>query len=155
MDDDVLAQFTGITSASTERAQQYLQITDNNLEQALTLYFESDGADLGATTASASQPQRQHEVVNLDSDDDEGGGVSTQQQRVAVEDDEAMARRMQQEMYRGGINGDDIPGEEVRAPMARTTETLLGPNADWRDDPDDMHAAVLEQMRARHQRPSK
>ena len=67
-----------------------------------------------------------------------------------TEDDEAIARRMQEELYAGS----DLPGgfgeDGVRAPIARTTETLVGgPDGDW--PPGDMHAAVLQQMRARQQ----
>ena len=64
------------------------------------------------------------------------------------EDDEAMARRMQEELYAGGDMAGDM-NEGVRAPLARTTETLVGPGADW--GPEDIHEAVLQQMRARAQ----
>ncbi|KAL8688983.1 MAG: hypothetical protein Q9224_004751 [Gallowayella concinna] len=69
-----------------------------------------------------------------------------------VDDDEAFARQLQQEMY--GEAGVDNPlgPEGVRAPIARTTETLIGPEGFDADDPEDMSAAVLEQLRAR-QRP--
>jgi hypothetical protein len=59
-----------------------------------------------------------------------------------------MARRLQEEMYGGGagdIGGDD---EAVRAPMARTTETLVGPDLDFGDE-EDMHTNILSQLRAR------
>ncbi|KAK5000939.1 UBX domain protein Ubx2 [Elasticomyces elasticus] len=69
---------------------------------------------------------------------------------AGIEDDEAMARRLQEEMYGGGGAGDGFG--EVRAPMARTAETLVGPNADWRNDPNEMRAAVMEQMAARQRR---
>ncbi|KAG9882515.1 hypothetical protein KCV05_g12322, partial [Aureobasidium melanogenum] len=120
MDDELIANFTAITSATPERARQYLTLTDNNLEQAIQLYFDSDGADMGAampqqSAQPAAQPasrrynQDDNGVVTIDSDDDD----------VPYEDDEAMARRLQQEAY-GNAGGE----EEVRAPMARTTETL-------------------------------
>ena len=74
-----------------------------------------------------------------------------------MEDDEAMARRMQEEMYGGGGGGggaqsDIDPETGVRAPMARTTETLVGPGSgggDWRNDPEEMNAAIFEQMQRR------
>jgi hypothetical protein len=69
------------------------------------------------------------------------------------EDDEAMARRMQEELYAGGDMSGGFGGDNIRAPLARTTETLVGPGAEW--TPDDMHDAVLEQMRARAQPRSK
>ncbi|KAL8803223.1 MAG: hypothetical protein Q9182_003324 [Xanthomendoza sp. 2 TL-2023] len=69
-----------------------------------------------------------------------------------VDDDEAFARQLQQEMY-GEAGVDHTSGPEgVRAPIARTTETLVGPEGFDPDDPEDMNAAVLEQLRAR-QRP--
>lgn len=77
---------------------------------------------------------------------------------TSFEDDEAMARRLQEEMYGGGGGGgagDDVDSEGVRAPMARTTETLVGPNSDWSTvgrDPGEMRAAVAEQMMARQRR---
>jgi hypothetical protein len=59
-----------------------------------------------------------------------------------------MARRLQEEMYRDGRDSSD----GVRAPIARTTETLVGPEADFDDG--DMHASILGQLRARQQRSS-
>ncbi|KAG2167368.1 hypothetical protein VTO58DRAFT_100773 [Aureobasidium pullulans] len=151
MDDELIANFTAITSATPERARQYLTLTDSNLEQAIQLFFDSDGADMGAampqqSTQPAAQPasRRYNEddngVVTIDSDDDD----------AAYEDDEAMARRLQQEAY-GSAGGED----DVRAPMARTTETLVGPGSRWGpagDDEDDINAAVAEQMLARQRR---
>lgn len=69
-----------------------------------------------------------------------GGGVN---------DDEAFARQLQQEMY--GEAGIDtaVDPEGVRAPIARTTETLVGPDSFDSNDPGDPNAAVLEQLRAR------
>ncbi|KAL8950212.1 MAG: hypothetical protein Q9222_003741 [Ikaeria aurantiellina] len=72
-----------------------------------------------------------------------------------VDDDEAFARQLQQEMYgeAGGSNAvDPLNPDGVRAPIARTTETLIGPDSFDPNDPEDMNAAVLEQIRAR-QRP--
>lgn len=72
-----------------------------------------------------------------------GGGVN---------DDEAFARQLQQEMYGEAGDGTLVDPEGVRAPIARTTETLIGPDSFDANDPGDMNAAVLEQIRAR-QRP--
>lgn len=138
--DDVLAQFTSITGAEPDRAQQYLTLTDNNVEQAIQLYFESDGVDMGG---SLPAPASSREVIDLDSDNED----DIVRPNHSVEDDEAMARRMQEELY--GSAGRGAGTEEVRAPQARTSETLLGPGADWRDDPDEMNAAIAEQMAAR------
>lgn len=154
--DDVLAQFTSITSADPERASQYLHVTDFNLEQAIQLYFESDGVDMGGsigatqpqTSANASTANRNESgPITIDSDEEEPDSTVRPSR---VEDDEVMARRLQDEMYgNGGTNQDP---EGVRAPIGRRTETLLGPGADWREDPEEMNAAIGEQLMARQQR---
>lgn len=79
----------------------------------------------------------------------------------AMDDDEAMARRLQEEFY--GIGGgppgasssntDLLDEHGYRAPIERTTETLIGPESFDPSNPDEMRAAVLEQMAARRQRP--
>lgn len=198
--DEAVAQFTGITGASPHRAEQYLRLTDGNLEQAVQLYFDSDGVDLegqdpptGPTTlqptmASAGIPARTQRVgsagfadesgvVHLDSDEEISDdndpeitgyqpGAAQQAARAgaqvqpavplpasrSTDDDEAMARRMQEEMYAGGDMGGVLHADGVRAPMARTTETLVGPGANYGEGPDDMRAAIAEQMLARQRR---
>jgi len=165
--DDTIAQFTAITSADPQRARQYLTLTDNNLEQAIQLYFDSDGADMGAAVPQASAPrpvvgsarsgytENQDGTVTIDSDDemDDDGGATPSARPIpasAYEDDEAMARRLQEEAYGAG----GPPGEEVRAPMARTAETLVGPNVQWgaANDDDEMRAAIAEQIANRQRR---
>ncbi|PYH43391.1 DNA-protein crosslink repair co-factor UBX5, partial [Aspergillus saccharolyticus JOP 1030-1] len=162
MDGDVVAQFTEITGSKPELAIQYLQLADFNIEQAMQLYFENGGAPLTDEPASStSAPQqasraRGYEddsgVVHIGSDDETTVDESTPSARnlpshnAHFEDDAAMARRLQEEMYRGA----GAEEEEVRAPMARTTETLVGPEADFDDG--DMHASILSQLRARQQR---
>ncbi|KAF2759251.1 hypothetical protein EJ05DRAFT_499665 [Pseudovirgaria hyperparasitica] len=161
--DENIANFTAITSADPDRAAQYLQITDNNLEQAIALFFEgSNDLDLGGSNqaqSSATLPAQSagtrpsnhndEDIITIDSDDDmdfDAGTSAASRPPANVEDDEAMARRLQEEMYgSAGAGGDP---EEVRAPMARTTETLVGGPGRW-DDPDDLNAAVAEQMLAR------
>ena len=65
------------------------------------------------------------------------------------DEDAAMARRLQEEIYAGGDMGGSAAEEGYRAPIARTRETLVGPEAYDLTDRDDMRAAVNEQMRAR------
>lgn len=157
--DDAIAQFTAITSAEPQRAQQYLSLTDGNLEQAIQLYFDSGGVDMGAAVPhqpaqASSAPARGYREnadgsVTVDSDDEMEEDVTRPQPAApAYEDDEAMARRLQEEAY-GSAGGGQ---EEVRAPMARTTETLVGPDANWGGGEDDMRAAIAEQMMARQRR---
>lgn len=97
-------------------------------------------------------------VVHLDSDDEVEMDVDTNDEQSAVraaaaaadiEDDEAMARRMQEELYAGGDSSGGYDADGVRAPIARTTETLVGgPDADYADD---MHSQAMQQIRARQQ----
>ncbi|KAJ5120384.1 uncharacterized protein N7515_009772 [Penicillium bovifimosum] len=147
MEDDVIAQFTEITSSTPQLAIQYLQVTNFEIPEAVQLYFDNGGAPL---TNEPAQPSRGsglrdgHEVVTIDSDSDDD--TSHRSARPTFDDDEAMARRLQEEMY-GGPGG--VPDEdEVRAPMARTTETLVGPGADF-DDGEFMHADILRQTMSR------
>jgi len=76
-----------------------------------------------------------------------------------VDDDEAMARRLQEEFYgvagRGGGSGNGssevLDEHGYRAPIRRTTETLVGPGSFDPSNAEEMRAAVMEQMRARRQ----
>ncbi|BCR87626.1 DNA-protein crosslink repair co-factor UBX5 [Aspergillus chevalieri] len=160
MNDDVVAQFTEITGSSPELASQYLQLADFNIEQGVSLYFENGGAPL-TDEPSMSGPQRasgrqdESGVVHIDSDDDVTVDETRSAPRgrpapaAAFEDDEAMARRLQEEIYGGGGGGGARGEDDVRAPMARTTETLVGPEDDFDDD---MQASILARMRSRGQR---
>jgi len=146
MDDDLVAQFTSITGATADRASQYLTVSDGNLEQAIQLFFESGGVDMGESVSDAPRAPSgaaSNPVALDDDDDDEMSGTHS------AEDDEAMARRLQQEMY--GAQGAGAGEQDVRAPMARTTQTLLGPSSDdWRNDDSELDRAVLEQISRRH-----
>lgn len=202
MDDDLVAQFVGITEASAVKAQQYLRISDGNMEQAVELYFSTGGVDLegpsSSTPAFTSDPPAEPShhtrpstqrptprndagVVNLDSDeeievlddDDEDPVITGYRSRHTVEaprsasrtpanatppipqshqhedEDAAMARRLQEEIYAGGETGGGMAEGGYRAPIARTRETLVGPEPYDLADRDDLQAAVSEQMRAR------
>lgn len=135
-------QMVAITDTTPDRAAQYLQVADGDVEQAVSLFFESGGVDLGVAVASTRQTgatPRTHtgdvsDPINVDDDDDDN--ISDDNNAVvtgfnkrptsarATEDDEAMARRLQEEMY--SSNGGE---QDVRAPIARTTEVLAGPGA--------------------------
>lgn len=155
--DDNIANFTSITGAEPQRAADYLRLTDDNLEQAIQLFFDSPNLDFShGTTQPSSSAAGGHaeEPISIDSDNDDDDVVATSGGSGAaghnVEDDEAMARRLQEEMYGAGGGGGD-PEAEVRAPMARTTETLVGPGGGY--DEDDMHTAIMSQMAARRRAP--
>lgn len=72
---------------------------------------------------------------------------------VAFDDDEAMAMRLQEEIYAGAGAREavDADPDGPRAPIGRTTETLVGPGPFDSENANEMRAAVLEQMRARQQ----
>ncbi|KAL1994606.1 hypothetical protein VTN49DRAFT_2076 [Thermomyces lanuginosus] len=140
MDGDLVAKFTEITGSTPELATQYLQIADFDIEQAMQLYFENGGADL----AQASQPATRPSAA-ADDDDviiDEARSTAPPRPQSTVEDDAALARRLQEEFYNGGDTSDGI-----RAPLARTTETLVEPDVD--------HSAFLRQMHGPHSRRSR
>ena len=82
----------------------------------------------------------------------------TGQAPIAVDDDEALARRLQEEFYgapgRSSGGGAEMVDEHgYRAPIARTTETLVGPGSFDPADEDEMRAAITERMAARRQPP--
>ena len=199
MDEENISQFISVTGSTTERALQYLSLSDDNIEQAVELFFTTGGVDLAEpvpratnpptseTLPAASEPSRSGaphprsqppgEIISIDSDEEilddndpvitgysevgstaasrsvdqsSANGTSRLPQRARFEDDdEAMARRMQEEIYAGGDMGGAIDAEGYRAPIGRTTETLVGPGSYDLDDPSDMQAAVDAQMRAR------
>jgi hypothetical protein len=167
--DDAISTVVAITGTTPEVARHFLSLTDGNAEQAIQLFFDSPDLSSsiaqGSSNAASSQQVSgepllssggRRDPINLDSDDedvamdvdsDSANHISRNQQQ-GYEDDEAIARRMQEELY-GGNNMAGAHAEEVRAPLARTTETLVGPGADWASG--DVHSAVLEQLRGRQQ----
>lgn len=160
MEEDIL-NFVAITSADPQKAAQYLQLTDNNLEQAIQLYFDSPNLDLGGASSTNPPPtnasSNAQDPIQIDSDEEmsdfDAPPSAPAAHQANVEDDEAMARRLQEEMYGGAGAGAGVGEEaEVRAPMARTTETLVGPGSNWGPS-DDIDAMVAEQM-ANRRRPA-
>lgn len=149
--DALIAEFTSITGAPPRKAESYLRVSDNNLAQAIQLFFETGGVDMedppsparpaarpaAAAPAPASRPTGVNsEPIEIgdDGDDDDllealmasGGdtsGVATGGADVGSSafDDEALARQIQEELY-GEVGGDS---NGVRAPIARTRETLV------------------------------
>lgn len=204
MTDEAVAQFISFTSSTTESAEQYLRLTDGDIQQAIDLFFANDGNDTyGSTSASAAPAQstaqsassgreqaatsrhrQEYEdedgVVHIDSDrdltDDEEPQITGFNTRQAarperlrsdvrtpssmtppptrtgtnlVDEDEAMARRLQEEFYGAAGSVDDFGPNGVRAPLARTTETLVGPESFDGTNREELRDAVLEQMRIR------
>ena len=198
MDDASVAQIVSFTNATPEQAQRLLHLTDGNTEQAIELFFNSDGLDLGpnsTTTTTTSHntqlirpsspgpiPASRHYyeedqdgVVHVDSDDESPppipstipphrsrqhvrssteAGSSANHSASTLESDEAIARRLQEEFYGSAGRGVDARDPDgIRAPIASTRETLVGPGSYDESDEDEMRAAMLEQMRARQARP--
>jgi hypothetical protein len=160
--DEDIATFTAFTSGTLEQAQRFLQLTDNNVEQAVELFFSSPdlgnaAAATGGGNSNAPTQARPGEPITIDSDDEdfEESGASASRAQHNVDDDEAMARRLQEEAYgSGGADGPGLAEEDVRAPIARTTETLVGPNNYGAFDPNDagqMNAAIAQQLMQRQQ----
>jgi hypothetical protein len=169
MADEAISMFTELTGASPGQAQQYLSLADDNVEQAIQLFFETGGSlateapQTSAPPQSAPRPppsrsrayaEDEDGVVHLDSDDEEddfdmGGtdeAAAPQTGGPSTEDDEAMARRLQQELYAGA--GRDPEG--VRAPIARQTETLVGPgSAPWAGDEEAVETMIAQHNAAR------
>lgn len=196
--DEAVAQFVSFTSSTAERAQQYLQLTDGNVQQAINIFFTNDGNDLSGSSTSAQQhdsqqplsPPRESRpsnrgqgyededgVVHIDSDtenpEDDSPRVTryrTQHSEIprsrrniqpipsstppanlaagSVDEDETLARRLQEEFYSASGLGTDFGPDGVRAPIGRTTETLVGPDSLAASN-EEMRAAVQEQMSAR------
>lgn len=169
--------FTNFTGATAEVARRYLGLTENDPEQAIQLYFDSPDLasapdhipqasvppvptstrpQTGAQSSIRVDPAGSDDEDLMDMDYDEGSDNETSRaaavgRAAELEDDEAMARRMQEEMYSGGDASGGYDADGVRAPIGRRTETLVGgPEGDW-GAPDDMQAAVLQQMRSRAQ----
>lgn len=174
MADEPLSYFIELTGASPAQAQQYMSLADDVVEQAIQLYFETGGSLATGAPQTAASPQStprpppnrsrgyaedEDGVVHLDSDEEEedddfdmgGTDEATPAGGHSVEDDEAMARRMQEEMYAAA--GRDPEG--VRAPIARQTQTLVGPGSEPYGGDEDIEAMIAHhsaQRAARAQR---
>ncbi|KAJ2957363.1 hypothetical protein NQZ79_g6883 [Umbelopsis isabellina] len=110
MEDEKISNFCAVTSCNPDIAQSYLQLTDKlvqvsdwNVETALSLYFENSGAPLGPPEPI---PETTNPYSGLNDDDEDS--------------DEALARQLQNEQY-GGEQSDN-----VRAPIAPKTDVLVG-----------------------------
>ncbi|KAJ6445107.1 proteasome component ECM29 [Purpureocillium lavendulum] len=100
-----------------------------------------------------SDDDEDDDVMEIE-DDDEDTAVAAAAARAQEEEDAAMAKRLQEELYGGGGSasgpGTGPGADDVRAPIARTTETLVAPDPAWGGgggDDDEMGSAILEQLR--------
>jgi hypothetical protein len=178
-DAEDVESFMGITGASQTAAQHMLELCGSSLEQAIQLWYTDEDLQrtlMNATSSTAntavraanstsrsSRPSRPttgredaQGVIHLDSDDDmpmtedeydvdDASEAANIARAAQEEEDAAMAKRLQEELY----SGQPTDAEGVRAPMARTTETLVEPVYGAADDGE--HAAMLEYMRRQRQ----
>ncbi|RDA88671.1 hypothetical protein CP532_4029 [Ophiocordyceps camponoti-leonardi (nom. inval.)] len=173
--DESISTFVSITGASADVARGFVQLAGGDFERAVGLYFENPDlvSGVGAGISESSNPpplptserprlgrQDSTGVIHI-SDDDEGAmhidddydeeddDRAGTTRALQEEEDAAMAKRLQEELYQGGQGNDD----GVRAPIARTTETLIAPDPAWGGDDEDMSSAFLEEMRRRRAPP--
>ena len=144
--DEAIAQVVVVTNTTPERAAQYVQLADGDPDQAVTLFFENDGADLAGIAVSPAAPQPpqstayrsrgqdsshpidvdESNTVNPADSEITGYGHSSSHGHADIVDEDArLAQRLQEEAY-----GESDQDAVVRAPIARQAETLLGPGAD-------------------------
>lgn len=143
-----------------EELQRSLSTPDTAMPTAST----SNAATSSARSRPARQPAGRQDtrgVIHIDSDDDDVAMTEDEifdsdddmAQAVArtaqEEEDAAIAQRLQDELYSGQAAGDE---DGVRAPLARTTETLVAPSYNGGfDDDDEAQAAMMQQLRRRQQ----
>lgn len=138
-------------------------MSDGDVQQAIHLFFETDGADLESSPVPHNVAPHaettgimQHEPITVDDDIvidefEDNFEVALQTSRLAnqstlpggdpvpttpgptkasnLDADEAMARRLQEEFYSDMNELQETNG--VRAPIAKTRETLVGPEDDY------------------------
>jgi hypothetical protein len=172
-----ISTFVAITGSSADVARGFLEMAGDDFERAVALFYENPDlvSGVGAAANQAQQSSTaapRHNIgredasgvihidsddddMNLDNESDEGDTNAAVAHAAALaqeEEDAAMAKRLQEELYGGsgggasGAAGDD----DVRAPIARTTETLVAPDPSWGAD-DDMGSHILDQLRRQRQ----
>ncbi|CAG8507903.1 1623_t:CDS:10, partial [Paraglomus brasilianum] len=119
--DKALSDFCNVTGATPEVAASYLTVSDNNIEQAVSLYLESGGVDLAQTLqdSKSSQPT----TSTSSTFDNTRTGNST------LESDAALAARL-------------AAAEDVRAPIPPRQEILL------RDEDDELYSQTVRRSGA-------
>ena len=109
-DDSLVAHFIAVTGSTEDQAIQMLEATNNDLEEAVGLYFAAD---------MPTEPKKMGDGGgSLDHADASrvGQGVHSH------EEDEEFARRLQHEDAQASFDGE----EQVRAPLPTRTERLYG-----------------------------
>lgn len=166
---EVARSFLEMTAGNFERA---VELFFENPDLASGV-----GAGLNANASSSNTPnpppvatslrpslgrQDSDGIIHIDSDDDEDmdfdndsdnddGERAAAAQAAALaqeEEDMAMAKALQEEEYQDRSRPQ---GDDVRAPIARTTETLVAPGGGWSGE-ENMEHAMLEDLRRRQRR---
>ncbi|KAF4963610.1 hypothetical protein FSARC_8395 [Fusarium sarcochroum] len=170
---DVARSFLEMTAGNFERAIELFYESPDLVSGV--------GAGLSSTNQPAAAPapapasasrnigrQDSEGIIHIDSDDDQDmqldedsdngdndRAVAAQAAALAQEEEDmAMAKRLQEELYQGNQgSGSGGNPDDVRAPIARTTETLVAPGWGGGGEHDDgMEAAILEELRQRRRR---
>lgn len=138
MDDEKVEQFMSVTSCENrELAQQYLEISDNDVTRAVSLFLETGWNTLTNETNAGHMSTSESIVsindgsrdVGLDQETDNPLGLAHESNNplgLAQETDEQMARRLDQE-WSSQRASNNSSAEQVRAPMARTRGVLAEP----------------------------
>ncbi|CAJ0549759.1 Ff.00g033720.m01.CDS01 [Fusarium sp. VM40] len=168
---DVARSFLEMTASDVERAIE-LFYENPDLVSGVGAGLSSTVQPAAAAPASTSAAARGNigrqdsaGVIHIDSDDDQDmqlddfsdngddndRAVAAQAAALAQEEEDmAMAKRLQEELYQGNQgSGSGVNPDDVRAPIARTTETLVAPGWGGGENDDGMEAAFLEQLRQR------
>ncbi|KAM0553352.1 hypothetical protein ACHAPJ_007365 [Fusarium lateritium] len=170
---DVARSFLEMTAGNFERAIELFYenpdlVSGVGAGLSSTNQPAAASAPAPATTRGNIGRQDSEGIIHIDSDDDqdmqldEDSDNGDNDRAVAAqaaaqaqeEEDMAMAKRLQEELYQGtqgsGSGGDP---DDVRAPIARTTETLVAPGWGGGGEHDDgMESAILEELRQRRRR---
>ncbi|KAF0446798.1 ubx domain protein [Gigaspora margarita] len=102
-DEELITKFCNVTNATQKIAIDYLAVSDGNVEQAITLYLESGGADLSALGTGNN---RQETSTVIDAVDLTGNDT--------FDSDAELAKQLAQEDY-----------SEIRAPIAPKRDILV------------------------------
>lgn len=164
---EIAQSFIALSGNDVSRA---IELFFENPELASSVQTGVPASQPSAPPRSNLGRQDSSGVIHIDSDDDDdimqvddddsdvenSRAAAAQAAAVAQEEeDAAMAKRLQEELYQenhgSGSGTSDLIGEDgVRAPIGRTTETLVAPDPAWGVGGDhDVDAALLEQVRRR------
>lgn len=110
-DDSLVAHFMAVTGANEEQAVQMLEATNQDLEQAVGLFFAADMSGSGTTDRHVNDPRSSSGPTHIGKD----GGEEI--------DDEALARRLQEEDAAASLGDEE---DAVRAPIPTRVERLYG-----------------------------